>query len=52
MAVEHPNKILAHEPQQPFPKVFKVVFGLLCLYLLIIFLGTGADFLVHHGGGH
>jgi hypothetical protein len=51
LGIEHPNKILAHEPQQPYPKVFKVVFGLLCLYLLVIFAATGSDFLLH-GGGH
>ena len=50
MAVEHPNKILAHEPQEPYPKVFKIVFWVLCLYLTVIFVSTGSDFLV--GGGH
>lgn len=49
MSVEHPNKILAHEPLQPYPKVFKFVFGGLCLYLAIIFLVTGSHYLV---GGH
>ena len=49
MSVEHPNKILAHDPIKPYPKVFNIVFGLLCLYLLIIFVSTGSHYLV---GGH
>lgn len=48
MSVEHPNKILAHEPLAPYPKVFKAVFALLCLYLLVIFAASGSDYLVHH----
>jgi hypothetical protein len=50
MAIEHPNKVLAHEPQEPFPKVFKTVFWLLFFYLAVIFVAVGSDFLV--GGGH
>jgi hypothetical protein len=50
MSTQHPNKILAHEPQEPYPKAFKTVFWLLCLYLAVIFVATGSDFLV--GGGH
>lgn len=48
MSVEHPNKILAHEPLPPFPKVFGVVFWLLCLYLVLVFAVTGDHYLVHH----
>lgn len=50
MATKHPNKILAHEAQKPYPQVFKVVFGLICFYLLVIFAATGSHYLV--GGGH
>lgn len=49
MSVEHPNKILAHEARTPFPRVFRVVFVLICLYLLVIFVGTGSHFVA---GGH
>ena len=49
MSVEHPNKILAHEARAPFPKIFKIVFGLICLYLLLIFAWSGSHFVV---GGH
>jgi hypothetical protein len=51
-APEHPNKILAHEPQDPYPKVFKVVFALVCLYLCVIFISAGGDFVLAAGGGH
>ena len=51
MATEHPNKILAHDPLKPYPKIFKIVFALLCLYLLVIFAATGADILIS-GGAH
>lgn len=51
MSVEHPNKILAHEPQDPFPKYFKLVFWLLTVYLTIIFVKVGSHFVVG-GGAH
>lgn len=46
MAVEHPNKILAHDPVAPYPLVFKVVFLLLTLYLGVIFIVTGSHYLI------
>jgi len=51
LSVEHPNKILAHEPQKPFPKVFRTVFTLLFLYLVVIFVATGSHYVVS-GGAH
>lgn len=44
-----PRKILAHEPQPPYPTVFKIVFALCCAYLLVIFFASGTNFVV--GGG-
>lgn len=51
MSVEHPNKILAHEPQEPFPKYFKMVFWALTAYLAVVFLKVGSHFVLH-GGSH
>ena len=47
MSVEHPNKILAHDPLPPYPKVFAGVFWALCLYLVIVFGYTGSHYVVH-----
>ncbi len=49
MSVEHPNKILAHDPLPPFPKVFGIVFWALTAYLGLIFLKVGSHFVIGSG---
>ncbi len=49
-ASEHGRlKVLAHDPIEPFPKVFWGVFAAGVLYVLIVFALTGSHYLV---GGH
>jgi hypothetical protein len=49
MDSEGPKGILKHDAVPPFPTVFKVVAATLLLYLLTIFLASGANVVV---GGH
>lgn len=50
MDPESPKETLEHHAVPPFPQVFMIAAATLLLYLLTIFLASGADVMVrgHH----